>query len=526
MSKKVQLEGNFGGSREDIYPATMAEIVYTQDGKNLEEKMSETNAQLLHKANESDLIVERNRIDSLAKLEEGSTTGDAELMDARVGADGKNYGTLGNAVRRQVGKIVTFKNSDNLFNPTDVVVGKFITYESDKSIKYSDNADFSCILVEVEESKSYTITALSYTSHAFDENLKRIDSAKVISGATEKNVTIDSLPVGTRYISICFRHKSYPSNNFMVVEGNSLPNTYIPYYQHVYLNKNVIIDTDTPNRTYRIGKDKDFENLTTAIRHLKNDASSKIFLLDSGEYDLFEEMGGKAYFDTLDSSKSWQEVNDIVPPNTKIKCANGRATLKFMPSSSDISAELASLISPLNFIYDAYLENITIIATNCRYVIHDESGNYPEAIGKSHIYKNVILEKIKGDRGINCAFGCGFIGNNNFEFDGCVFKSDDRAFSIHNTGELGSNDRTDIKIRNCAFVTSGDTQRALNLRNVNGQQAHVSVQVNNTNLVGKLTIQNETSTERPNAFDVTVIGGKVDTIENKCITNIYQAKKY
>lgn len=46
MSKKVQLEGNFGGSREDVYPATMAEIVYTQDGKNLEEKMSETNAQL------------------------------------------------------------------------------------------------------------------------------------------------------------------------------------------------------------------------------------------------------------------------------------------------------------------------------------------------------------------------------------------------------------------------------------------------------------------------------------------------
>lgn len=52
MSKKVQLEGNFGGSREDIYPATMAEIVYTQDGKNLEEKMNETNAQLSDVENE------------------------------------------------------------------------------------------------------------------------------------------------------------------------------------------------------------------------------------------------------------------------------------------------------------------------------------------------------------------------------------------------------------------------------------------------------------------------------------------
>ena len=63
MSKKVQLEGNFGGSREDIYPATMAEIVYTKDGKNLEEKINETNAQLSDlnnkKANITDLTNDR-----------------------------------------------------------------------------------------------------------------------------------------------------------------------------------------------------------------------------------------------------------------------------------------------------------------------------------------------------------------------------------------------------------------------------------------------------------------------------------
>ena len=478
--------------------------------------------------NQSALETVNARIDALIKLEAGSTTGDAELIDARVGADGKNYGTLGNAVRRQINKIVTFDKSDNLFNPKDVVIGKIISYEDDKSISYLDQPDFSCILVEVEESKSYTVTALSYTSHAFDENLKRINSAKVVSGSTEKNVTITSLPVGTRYISICFRHKSIPANTFMIVEGNSLPSTYKPYYNHLYLNKDVIIDTggEISEKIYHIGKGKNYENLITAIRALKDDTSNKVFLLDSGEYDLFEEMGGKAYFDSLDSSKTWQEINYIVPANTKIKCVNGRATLKFMPSSKDISEELASLISPLNFIYDAYLENVSVIATNCRYAIHDESGKYPEAIGKSHIYKNVILDKILGDKGINCCFGCGFIGNNNFEFDGCVFTSDERAFSIHNTGELGKNDTTDIVIKNCAFITSSESQRALNLRNVNGNQAHVTVQIINTTLEGKLIIQNETTTERPNAFDVTIIGGKIDTTENKCATNIYPLKKY
>ena len=79
-----------------------------RDVNNLENKKAdkdEVTAQLAQKASKQELVVERSRIDGIATLAQGSTTGDAELMDLRVGADGVTYTNAGEAVRNQLKEI-------------------------------------------------------------------------------------------------------------------------------------------------------------------------------------------------------------------------------------------------------------------------------------------------------------------------------------------------------------------------------------------------------------------------------------
>ena len=79
-----------------------------QNDKNIKGHLQD---EINKKASSADLEVERKRINLLATLPSGSTTGDAELIDIRTGADGVSYDSAGNAVREQFAKAKTNINT-------------------------------------------------------------------------------------------------------------------------------------------------------------------------------------------------------------------------------------------------------------------------------------------------------------------------------------------------------------------------------------------------------------------------------
>lgn len=67
--------------------------------------LGDTEFEVVDEQGRSDINVQKARIDNLASLDEGSTTGDAELVDIRVSYDGNTYASAGDAVRGQVGDL-------------------------------------------------------------------------------------------------------------------------------------------------------------------------------------------------------------------------------------------------------------------------------------------------------------------------------------------------------------------------------------------------------------------------------------
>ena len=193
---------------------------------NIENKFFEHSAEWNQK-----LDVERARIDQFTKLEEGSTTGDAELQDIRVGNDGNIYDNAGEAVRGQFEQItmkMTKVICPNRRDPSAVVNGYMV---NSTGILMESQTYVTTGYIEVKAGD--VVSLWNGTSRYSFRFITAFDSMKMLLNDKGTGESGDDfvVPEGVSYIRMS-HHNELEDPMILVNEDN--PKAFIPYQKSPY----------------------------------------------------------------------------------------------------------------------------------------------------------------------------------------------------------------------------------------------------------------------------------------------------
>lgn len=174
---------------------------------------------------ETDIDVLDARVDEIV-APSGQAPSAAEVTDARVGADGTTYTSLGDAVRGQVTNLKSdlgeFKDgfgNRNLFKYAELFKeGYYINYASGH-ITQMQNADYDIYFLAVDDNKEYTFSS----SVRFILPLRN-DKYTATSTAVLQNLTsidVSQYP-DTAYIGFSFSKSAVSADTFAICEGTEI----------------------------------------------------------------------------------------------------------------------------------------------------------------------------------------------------------------------------------------------------------------------------------------------------------------
>ena len=264
-------------------------VVYPTAGDAVRGQVNELNDDMHDTRNalsdtDNNVAVLESRMDTFTSLEEGSTTGDAELQDIRVGANGAVYPTAGDAVREQVGtlndnigdisKIVRGKNR---FNIDDIVEGYYLNSDG----TYIQNANWSisnfCYVKDLENIIGSYIDNIE-TGHRTGQGLwfactynENKEFVRYLGNSPGQTVAIQT---GDVYLRFCF-NSSYTYENEIQVESGTTATVYEPFNEKRIINDSADSDR-VQNNTSLLNKiSNGFENVIKSVNKFNG-----VFTLD------------------------------------------------------------------------------------------------------------------------------------------------------------------------------------------------------------------------------------------------------
>lgn len=247
---KELVDGAGAASKQEVeeVKSSLEEKVNKEQGKGLStndytnEEQTEV-AKIKNKATKEELAVERARIDSLSKLQEGSTTGDAELIDARVGANGKVYTNVGSSIREQIKEVknntFTIVSGKNMYNTENNTLGKLVTTAIGKK-QVIDSNDVSIVWqkININNTEDYSMYGIRMYSITDNNDIVLVQNT-FHNVASSINLLKENIPETAYYLYVATYLENADTDT--QIEKGKVSTSYEKYteFDHVKFN-----DTD------------------------------------------------------------------------------------------------------------------------------------------------------------------------------------------------------------------------------------------------------------------------------------------
>ncbi len=180
-----------------------------------------------------------SRMDTFASLPEGSTSGNAELLDIRVGTNGTTYPSAGAAVRGQIDDLNNCYNteihvSENLLNPDEIEIGCYYWINGkNESASYN-----STPLIPVEEGQTIylqvgTESKYGRLNRGFTFVVTYDANKNIITELCQRSVESYTVSSGVSYIRLSVVENMLNANMYpsLLVSSTGEIQDYIPYFE-------------------------------------------------------------------------------------------------------------------------------------------------------------------------------------------------------------------------------------------------------------------------------------------------------